>query len=97
MRNTRDIKLADAVGAAVELALFALAFVAGSASPKSASLVWLEISQMPGAQIALELFRHVGRLPAFICAYLIQASVFAAITLGAIRLFVCCGRRGKAA
>jgi hypothetical protein len=76
----RDVKIAALIGGAVEALLACCAFEMGG------DLVgrhpWLEISQMPGAQIAERLFRWVGLAQALTFAVLFQGIVFAIIVLG---------------
>ncbi len=50
---------------------------------------WLRISQEPGAEIALNVFRHSvnGRLEAMACTLLIQAILFAALALASICVY----------
>ena len=76
----RDLKVAIISAAVLELLLIALSFVLGS------ELVgrhfWLELLQMPGAQIAVHLFRYAGFPQALACTVLIQWVVFGAIILG---------------
>ena len=78
----RDVIIAAAVGVAIESLLAWRAFEMGS------ELVgrhpWLEISQMPGAQISEQLFRHTGLTQALAFAIVFQGAAFAVIALGAL-------------
>jgi len=81
-RILHDIKIAVVIGVLTELFLAWRAFEIGS------ELVgrhrWLEISQMPGAQISEQLFRHTGLLQALSFAIVFQSTVFSIVVLGVL-------------
>jgi hypothetical protein len=76
----RDLKRAALVGAATEAILAWFAFEAGS--ELVAKHPWLEISQMPGAQIAELLFHHIGVAQSLTFAIAFQGAGFMIIALG---------------
>jgi len=72
----REIRLAMYFGAGLEAILCGLSCEANfRLSPPNP---WLEISQSPGAQIALQVFSHMafGYVLALVAAFLIQSALF---------------------
>ena len=75
-RNLRDLKAAALMGVATEALLAILAFDLVGRHP------WLEMSQMPGAQIAERVFNHSGLPTAVAFALIFQAALFTVLILG---------------
>lgn len=91
--RARDIIIALAAGIAVEVTLAALAFwlagILGTDHP------WLQISQMPGAQIAERLFRFAGVPGALACAIVIQALIFTGLILAGLYVYRLTRQNGR--
>jgi hypothetical protein len=84
--GVKDLILAVLAGAAIELALLLKMFF--FLGPLEGSRPWTDYTQMPGAQIAIRLFRHTGtRAEAITCAVIIQGLIFAVLALGVIHAF----------
>ena len=84
----REIMVAAAAAAAVEV-LLVLASL-NTASELRGRHFWLEVSQMPGAQVSERLFRHVGLIQAIASTFFIQWCIFTMLILGCMycyRLF----------
>jgi len=86
-----DLLIATAIAGVIESVLTAWAFV--TAGRLDGRHVWLEISQMPGAQISEQLFRHIGWLPAIVSTFVIQWLLFAAVILAINRFCQLFSRR----
>jgi hypothetical protein len=96
VRILRDLKIAAFLGFATELLLAGRMF---AAQGELGYHPWLEISQMPGAQIAERVFRHSGlRIEAPLAfAIVLQAIFYGAIALGIIYFCRIASARGNQA
>ncbi len=80
--GSHDLLVAVALGVAVELTLSLRVYVlAGRLAGGNA---WLEISQMPGVNIAMELCKGGSWLQAFLCTAVVQCVIFIIDFLGMI-------------
>ena len=85
IRTWRDLRVAGIAGATVEALLAAWSFVAqGELTGRHP---WLEISQMPGAQIAEMTAGRISYALALAFAVLFQAILFAATTATCIYVY----------
>ena len=92
MRNqasSHDLRNAALIGVGAELVL-ALRSVAAN-NELAPRHPWREISQMPGAYIAIRLFRFMdgGYIAAMACAAMIQSAIFTALIFTALQVFRC--------
>jgi hypothetical protein len=78
----RDIKAAASAAAIVELLLASIAL--RTASELTGSHFWLEVTQMPGAEISERLFGHTGLIAAIPSVFLIQWIIFTVLILGCV-------------
>jgi len=76
-RARSDLLIAAVIAAVIESVLTVCGFV--TAGKLDGRHVWLEISQMPGAQISEQLFHRVGWLQAIVSAFIIQWLLFGAV------------------
>ncbi len=77
-----DLTIAATAGTVTEAILAVRAFELGS--ELMGRHPWLEISQMPGAQISERLFHQSGIVQALIFALFVQGVIFTVIILGVI-------------
>jgi len=78
----RDVKAAVLLAAIVEFLLVLTALK--TASELTVRHFWLEVTQMPGAEISERLFGHKGLIAAIPSVFLIQWSIFTVLILGCV-------------
>lgn len=75
--HSRDLILATLLGVLAESILVLVLYFGGVDLYNHHP--WVEISQMPGAQIAERMFRHSGRPQALALAFFVQAVIFGSL------------------
>jgi len=86
LRTWRDIMLAGAIGLTAEAVIWLLDFEARRNLFGDVP-VWVQIAEMPGAQVADKLFSQWGLALALTFGILFQAALFSAVALSII--YIC--------
>ena len=86
LRSWRDVIIAASIGLTTEAVIWMLDFGAGLKLSGDVS-DWIQIAQMPAAQIIVRLFSHGELAQALAFGILFQAALFSAIALSLI--YIC--------
>jgi hypothetical protein len=87
MSALREFKVAVLLGVLLELVLGVYAFMAKGELTWTSP--WVQISQMPGGDIAVRLFRFTksGMLPALACVIIIQSAIYVSLIFTVLYVF----------